>query len=198
MDPTLELFSQWVGGIGAAIGFLKVAKAKVYNPSMVFVGRVGKTMDVVEQINRELGQNGGKTIRDKVDRIDQMTSMVDARQVALMAALPEPMFWTDMAGDFTLVNRSLEELTGFSRAHMLGTEWVNFIHPQDQTRVVKEWLGPDDGAVKQKRAWLTSCRCLTPTGSVFLARIEAHPVRKSFGAHEIVGWHGVVSVEERT
>jgi PAS domain S-box-containing protein len=197
MEPSLAVMGEWLGGLTVAVGFLKVAKVKAFDPTKRFVTRVGRTMDAVEQINAELGTNGGKSIKDRVGRMDRLMALVDARQVALMVALPEPMFWTDIEGDFTLVNRSLEDLTGFSRAHLMDAEWVNIIHPHDRVRIVKEWLGTEDGAVKQLRAWLTTCRLVNPkTGDVTTVRIEAHPIRQTFGDHSIVGWHGVLSVED--
>lgn len=198
MDPTYELLSQWAAGLTTAVAFLKVAKVKVYEPSKIFVGRVSQAMDSVERMNKELGPNGGASIKDQVNRIDRLTARVDARQVALMASLPEPMFWTDANGEFEMANRAMEDLTGFSRAHLMGMEWVSAVHPLDQTRVSKEWIGPDDGAVKQKRAWITNCRILTQSGKILQVHIEAHPVRESFGDHLLVGWHGVVAVEDHT
>lgn len=198
MEPSLQLVGEWLGYLTVTAGFLKVAKAKAFDPSKRFVLRVGHTMDAVEQINAELGTNGGKSIKDRVGRMDKLMALVDARQVALMVALPEPMFWTDIDGDFTLVNRSLEDLTGFSRAHLMDSEWVNVIHPDDRIRIIKEWLGVEDGAVKQLRAWLTTCRLVEPkTGVVTMVRIEAHPIRQTFGDHHVVGWHGVLRVEDR-
>lgn len=198
MEPSLQLAGEWLGYLTVGVGFLKVAKVKAFDPTKRFVKRVGHTMDAVEQINAELGTNGGKSIKDRVGRMDKLMALVDARQVALMVALPEPMFWTDIEGEFTLVNRRFEDLTGFSRAHLMDAEWVNVVHPHDRVRVIKEWLGTEDGAVKQLRAWLTTCRILNPkTGAVTTVRIEAHPIRQTFGDHHIVGWHGVITVEAR-
>lgn len=194
MDPSFQLLGEWLGGLTVAVGCLRVVKVKVFDPSRVLVSRAVSTMDMV---HRELG-NGGTSMKDKVNRIDSLTARVDARQVALMAALPEPMFWTDAKGEFEMVNRAMEDLTGFSRAHLIGMGWVSAIHPLDQARVTKEWVGPDDGAVKHERAWLTSCRLLMPSGKILLVRIEAHPVRESFGEHLLVGWHGVTTIEDRT
>ncbi|MDP3717081.1 MAG: PAS domain-containing protein [Acidobacteriota bacterium] len=193
MEPSLQVVGQWLAAFTAAVGFLRWAKVKAFDPARKMLQRLGSALDLVE---RELG-NGGKSMKDKVTRIDRMTARVDARQIALMAALPEPMFWTDPKGEFEMVNRAMEDLTGFSRAHLMGMEWVSAVHSLDQVRVVKEWQGPDDGAVKHQRAWLTSCRLLTPSGRILLVRIEAHPIRESFGDHLLVGWHGVLTAEDR-
>lgn len=193
IEPSFQLVGQWIAGVTAVLGFLKLAKVKAFDPTAKLLRRVGSALDLVE---RELG-NGGKSMKDKVNRIDRLTARVDARQLALMAALPEPMFWTDARGEFDMVNRAMEDLTGFSRAHLMGMEWVSAVHPLDQARVVKEWLSPDDGAVLHKRPWLTGCRFLRPDGGILQVRIEAHPVRESFGEHLLVGWHGVLTVEAR-
>lgn len=191
MDPQLQFFAELAGYAGAAIGFLKVAKVKVYDPSKRFIARVGSTMDCVEQINKELGDNGGKSLKDSVNRIDRRTLMTDARQSALIAAQPEAMFEADLSGHFTSANRAFEDLTGFSRAHLTGMEWVNAIHPEDRFRVVKEW----DHAIKDQRAWMDNCRVVTAAGRIVLVRIEAHPMRESIGDRNVVGWHGTVCTE---
>jgi len=187
----VDLLMKMLAALTALGGLVRLIKVKCFDPSRALLLRVGLALDLVE---KELG-NGGKSMKDKVSRIDRMTARVDARQIALMAALPEPMFWTDDKGGFEMVNRSLEDLSGFSRAHLMGMEWVSAIHPADRVRVVKEWLSPDDGAVKHQRQWVSNFRLQTPNGRVEYVRVEAHPIRVSFGDEALVGWHGVVSTE---
>lgn len=193
MEPSYQLLVEVLGGMTVSYGFLKAVRVKIYTPSKAFVTRISAAMDSVE---RELG-NGGSSLKDKVNRIDSLTARVAARQVSLMAALPEAMFWTDATGEFEMVNRAMESLTGFSRAHLMKMEWVSAIHPFDQARIVKEWLGPEDGAVKHQRAWLTNCRFLTPSGKILMLRVEAHPMFELFDKHKLVGWHGILHVEHR-
>ena len=192
MEPNYGVLTEWLGYLTAAVAFVKIAKVKAYDPAREFVQRLGRTMDAVEQISRELGDNGGKSIKDSVNRIDRRTLMTDARQAALIASQPEAMFESDVTGHFTTANRALEDITGFSRAHLTGMEWVNVIHPEDRFRVVKEW----DHAIKDQRAWIDTCRLLTATGRLLLVRIEAHPMRESIGERNVVGWYGTVCVEE--
>lgn len=199
MDPQLQYFAELAGYAGAIGGSLaagaklaQVVKVRAYDPSKQFIQRIGTTMDTVEQIKKELGDNGGKSLKDSVKKIDDRTRMTDARQSALMAAQPEAMFEANIEGHFTSANRAFEELSGFSRAHLSGMEWVNAIHPEDRFRVVKEW----NHAVKDQRAWIDNCRMVTASGRVLLVRIEAHPMRESIGDRVVVGWHGTVCVEQ--
>lgn len=191
LDPQLQLAVEVLGYAGATFGFLKVAKRKAYDPCRDFIRGVSGAVADVTQIKKELGDNGGKSLKDSVNRIDQRTLMTDARQSALIAAQPEAMFESDIAGHFTSANRAFEDLTGFSRQHLTGMEWVNAIHPEDRFRVVKEW----DHAIKDQRAWLDNCRLMTAGGRSLLVRIEAHPMRESIGERNVVGWHGIVCVE---
>lgn len=193
MEPNFQVIVELLGYGGAALGFLKVAKVKAFDPSRLFIRRLARTMDAVERIGKELGDNGGRSLKDSVNRIDRRTLMTDARQAALMAAQPEAMFEADTAGHFTSANRAFEDLTGFSRAHLCGMEWVNAIHPEDRFRVVKSW----DHAIKDQRAWLDNCRFVTAAGRTLLVRVEAHPMRESIGERNVVGWHGIICVEGR-
>lgn len=194
MTPWMEEISKAVAVTTPALiaGWQLAKRAHPYTTKRVvsFFQRLDRAMTTVEH---QLGPNGGGSLNDAIRRIDQRTLMTDARQTALIAAQPEAMFESDLAGAFTSANRAFEDLTGFSRAHLTGMEWVNAIHPEDRFRIVKAW----QLARADHRAWIENCRLVTQHGRLLLVRIEAHPMRESIGDRRVVGWHGTVVVEDR-
>ena len=71
----------------------------------------------------------------------------ERRYRALNASAPIGIFETDAAGQTVYINPHLEKLTGLTMEQALGTGWRNAIHPDDQERVMQEWVS----AVSQMR-----------------------------------------------
>lgn len=166
-------------------------KRSAVDPAVDFVARVNDRLDKVDRIHAELGVNGGATLSDKIEHIDRRTRRGEARLLALRLAQPEPMFEACEEGQFVVVNRALELLTGRSSADMVGMGWVNAIHHHDRDRIVREW----NFAVRDRRAFLESCKLARADGRVVLVRIQAYPMPDAAMQDAVVGWHGLVDVE---
>lgn len=149
--------------------------------------RVSAGLETVERVGAELGANGGKSLKDRIERIDSRTRRTDARQLALFSTDPAAHFETDREGKFTGINHAFEEMTGYGPMEMRGWNGVNALHPEDRHRVMTEWTH----AVKQQRTFRERCRYQTCDGRVLPVIIEAHPMIDSVDG-SVVGWLGTV------
>lgn len=103
----------------------------------------------VTNIEEQLGNNGGRSLRDAVDRIGAAVSHISAAQMALTDAIPQPLLFADGAGECVHVNNAFEEMVGYGRAVMLERGWVASLHDDCRERVVEAWRR----AVKDRRGF---------------------------------------------
>ena len=86
----------------------------------------------VREIRGELRPNGGSSLHDAVHAIAAAVKARDDRD-------GDPLFWTDERGRLTHVNRAYLQASGRSREELVGSGWVNFVHPTDRDRVLETW-----------------------------------------------------------
>ena len=128
------------------------------------------TLHEVKQIRKELQPNGGGSLHDLVLGLVAGQRARDDRE-------DRPLFWTDAAGACTHANRAYRTLAGRELPDLIGTGWVNFIHPEDRPRVLDAWrqavvenrdfeehyqVLSTDGVVHHVAA--RACRVMTPQG----------------------------------
>lgn len=196
MIPLLEAV-ELAGKALALGGTLWASKPYVIEPLVAVSKRL---IRVFVRIEYEFGENGGGSMRDRVATMTtSLTQIVhenrqqSARLMALMGAMPYPIFETCDEGRFTFANRALEHLTGLSLAQLEGMGWVNAIHGDDREAFLTKW----EHAVKDQREFVEACRFVRRTdGRLFWVTVSANPKpeneRPAGG-----GWHGHVDHDPR-
>ena len=90
-------------------------------------------------------------------RLNVELEMVVSRLTAVLDAVGDAVMMTDSDGSITLLNRAAEELTGFSAADVVGTDWTDLLEPLNDA-ALRSRAGPWTG----------------PTGSVDIRHAELH------------------------
>jgi two-component system, cell cycle sensor histidine kinase and response regulator CckA len=86
----------------------------------------------------------------------------EARSRLFEAHVPVGLAEMNAAGECTYVNQQLCEITGVPAERILGSSWVESVHPEDRTTVVQQFQRcVDAGSHLDERF-----RCLRPDGSV--------------------------------
>jgi len=137
IEKTLALI---VGG-GGAYGVLYKPASWVFNklPFMKRIAfleqqsvRTARMEGSLDEILRELKPNGGSSMRDAQDAMADNVVKLLARTKLNESVLPFATFSTDENGRFGSVNPVFCEWCGRNESDLLGANWINAVHSEDQ------------------------------------------------------------------
>jgi len=111
----------------------------------------------------EMHPNGGTSLRDSLNRIEEQISLTSERSRGRWLDAPEMLFETTVDGECIWVNRTYTRGVQRSIAELLGSGWVNVIALEDRETVVAAWYK----AVKEDREFDMAFRFQTPDGVTF-------------------------------
>ncbi len=100
---------------------------------------------------------------------------------------PVGIFYTDANGGCLGVNRRLSEMLGLTPEEALGTGWARGLHPDDRSRIEREWAE----AIREGRKFRSEYRFRRPDGTVTWVVGEALERRNPDGA--LTGYIGVTT-----
>jgi len=107
-----------------------------------------------------------------------------ARRAELLNAFPSLVWCSDAGGDCNFVNQAWEDYTGRHTDAELGNRWMDSIHPEDRTRVKREW----DEALGLRRPLETQYRLLRVDGTYGWLHHAAVPIADEHG--KLTGYLG--------
>jgi PAS domain S-box-containing protein len=93
----------------------------------------------LKAILAETKTNGGSSLKDQMDRIENSLTNLTLWIEASQHLTHKPLFKADEHGRFVWVNTAMARLVGGGLEDLRDLGWVSFIHPEDMSRVVKEW-----------------------------------------------------------
>lgn len=103
----------------------------------------------------------------------------------VMRLLPVGLWRTDLAGQVTYWNESMEEIAGLDRDSAKGTGWLDAVHPEDRAYLSVAW----SNFLAAGEGYNERFRFLHPDGTVVWAHVT--------GARNGVGYCGAVMEEGR-
>ena len=180
---SLSALGRWRDGVARAVfyPFAGEQRAKA---------RAEKTEKIVEAILVELKTNGGSSLKDAINRIEDnqlrgnsLTHLILARDDGLAA------FMTDKDGLYDWISPAHQKLTGRGLDEVQGRGWFSFIHDDDCEHVREAWLS----AVKGGWPFSTRFRIVRRDGSAVGVHSTANPL---MAGQRVVGWSGLISIEE--
>jgi PAS domain S-box-containing protein len=98
---------------------------------------------------------------------------------SVVESVKEVIFQTDADGNWTFLNAAWTNLTGFTVEEGLGTNILNYIHPDEQQLHQELWHSLLEG---QKGSCRYEMRYLTKAGECRWIEIHAHPTQVASGA----------------
>lgn len=100
----------------------------------------------VNEIKLQLRTNGGTSLKDAVNRIEQTlgdvredVAILKGRESARMYLDAQPTFECDANGYSTALNKALLDIVGLDIDEAIGYGWLKAVKPIDQDRVQREW-----------------------------------------------------------
>lgn len=138
----------------------------------------------LDRVVKETEQNGGKSLKDHLVRIEDKIADVKSSLEIAQALDHNPIFRTDVSGRCLWVNDKYLETIEADHADVLGTGWTRFMHPEDADLIVSMWIL----SVNEEKKFDLRFRVISSSKQVKAVKCIAYPV---IGSHkELKGYVG--------
>ena len=173
------------GAIGGGWGAIKVIKrmfvslqikrqesAKRIAAMQTVIDDHNKVLMTLDDIRKEIKPNGGSSLRDSIDRIENSINVSSHMNDAQMTALGVAYWRSDGTGRWTQASQTLCRILGVTESEIIGNNWVSLIHEDDREDVVQEW----HSAVSNSRKASMEFRMVRPSRRVIKIKVTATPL----------------------
>jgi PAS domain S-box-containing protein len=148
--------------------------------------------NMIGQVLALLAPNGGRSIADAVQRLENGQREVTTQLTVLMADTrrqnellfagfdlqEQPLLYADEDGDCVFANRSFCDITGIRSEDAHGSGWSRALYGTDRITVTEEIKA----AVEEQRAYSLVCRLVHQgTGATTQVRATGRPIRDRSG-----------------
>ena len=97
-------------------------------------------LPMVNSLYKEFSKNGGKSIKDQLNRIDDAVALAELRSQMIASSLVSVgAYECDKHGECTWANKALCEMFGLPLADVLGRGWLSAINDEERHHVWKKW-----------------------------------------------------------
>lgn len=151
--------------------------------------RVDELRDLYKKvliISEEFRPNGGSTLRDAINRIEDKIALQEQKTVAIIKSLPLGTWVSDKNGKCIDVNKSLCSIMKRTESEIKGDNWSNWIFPAEKDEVFDEW----NRCVKNMMNFDMVYRYVLPDGKVQKVHGIAYQLRTDKG--DLVGFLGTL------
>jgi PAS domain S-box-containing protein len=142
--------------------------------------------DVLERIEAELRPNGGTSLRDVINDIQERVHESDAFQRASLNIHDVAIVRFNSKGQVVHANRQLAHLVNMSIDELKGDGWINFIYAPERDLIMRKWRG----AVESGREFSENATILCADGTETVAHMNIFRETDYFG--KIRGFLGVI------
>lgn len=162
---------------------------KVDNLSTNFDSISAQIVPVVTSLQREFEINSGKSIKDRITRIDETVQLAELRSKLVAANMPIGVYECNPQGEWIWVNKSLCDLFGIDSNEMMGRGWLLGVDPEERGEVWSKWISDITSDIPYEHEYTARN---TETGEKFIVRsvVVAH---RATGSHSILGYHGTIT-----
>jgi PAS domain S-box-containing protein len=168
---------KWMKSMSNTISFIKNLE-----------GSLSVINEKLDKVTEEFSPNGGSSLRDATNRIEEQLALYDSRNKAMVAQSDEAIFETDAAGLCVWCNRTYLEITNTTPEEVYGTGWVNNIHPEDSEEVFEKW----NESVEHEREFDLKYRFINKDDESIPVHVHSYPLRNNY--QDIVGYLGIVKI----
>jgi PAS domain S-box-containing protein len=133
--------------------------------------------DSLSEIQAQLTNNGGTSLKDAVDRIEHKQDFLSVRMQTHLHTNSKAIFETDENGLVTYVNRAYTRMTGLSAHEVQREGWVNVIQPTHRERITGLWFK----AVASRRDFDEIVPFVKPDGTEYNGHATAYVIRNDAG-----------------
>ena len=144
---------------------------------IMYMRRIAETLRRLEETSTELLPNHGSSLRDVIDRIEQMVVMNEQRHRAILEESGQSAWEADARGGFVWGSKAFLELTDRTWAEMDGTGFATCIDPGEREFVWGEWMA----AVADARNLDIRFRLARPTDGTVCVHTHAYVLKNRAG-----------------
>lgn len=178
----LDIVAAFTAGLAAIAYTYK----KVVRPSVLWSKSMVDSLNKIDAIHEQMFTNGGKTMRDAVNRIENRLTLLEKQQEVYIMDTPHCVFNTSSDGKFTYVNRTMCRVTGRMESELLGSGWINSVDELDRERVDRSW----EYALENGIEFSSSFRMIDSDGETFMVKLTANPMKSQDG--KVIGYLGII------
>lgn len=176
-----------LGGLGSVAGTLYGFYRLAIKPFFQLVKRLKGAFDILEKLQEEFKPNGGSSLRDAINRIENKLLIEQHARRAMSIAMDIGVFESNGQGLCTWVNQYYTDMTGLTVDDAKNFGWVTSIYEEDRDRVTEEW----EQAVRQKRVFRLEYNYMNTRTSEFVpVTCIAYPILNDKG--DVIGFIGIV------
>lgn len=147
-----------------------------------------KVLPIIDSLHREFSVNSGKSIKDQMNRIDNITRLAELRSKLIAGSLLSTgAYECDEVGNCTWTNLALQNLFGLSSEEMLGNGWLVAIDDSDRADVWLSWQNSIKLGIPYEIVYTVNNR---KTNQTFKCRASAITHKAIDG--KILGYYGTV------
>jgi PAS domain S-box-containing protein len=184
--------------IGGLAGAVKGIRGEIWNPfkkgflmprkerklkMAAIVNNFDEVISSQKRIEAELSTNGGKSLKDTVNRIDRKTEHLQARARHQDNHSVRPIFELDASGGLTFANAALCETLGVDEEDLMFRNWVSRVVPEQRQSILREIADAVDNKMP-----LDAMIRFNGKGGIVTMHFTAQPYVR--GGGELVGFFG--------
>lgn len=149
--PKINSVFEFIIGVITVGGFIYGLWRVLVKPVKVIYGKIEKleaTMEcvnteilpVIKSLDLEFTRNSGKSIMDRILRIDDNTRLAELRSKLVASTLvTQSMFEFDKFGNLTWANKAFLTLTGLDAESIMGNGWFIAIDQEVRAKIWTLW-----------------------------------------------------------
>lgn len=141
----------------------------------------------IQKMAEEFRPNGGSTLRDAINRIEEKVTVNEQKTLAIIKSMPLGSWVSDAKGKMIDLNRSLCKITGRTESELKGDNWSNWVHPSEKEDVFEEWKRCVDNDLNFDMEYKT----ILSNGKIQKVHSVAYQLRDKDG--KLIGFLGTLS-----
>lgn len=152
--------------------------------------RVAESATKIDVIYTQMFTNGGGTMRDAINRIENRIAIVEKKQSVHIMDTPHALFESDQKGKFTTVNRTFCRWVNMSESELIGNGWINAVHEHERDILIDLWRKSVENEVEFRK----ETKLVSINDDVIEVTINAKPMRGADGS--LLGYIGSIEKED--
>lgn len=140
----------------------------------------------IQVIAAEFRPNGGSSLRDAINRIEDKIMLQEQKTIAIIKSLRIGTWIADEKGKCIDVNKSLCEIVDRTESEILGDNWLNWVHPDEKDDVFMEW----NRCVQNDLNFDIEYRYVLPNKKIQLVHAMAYRLKDNKG--NLIGFLGTL------
>lgn len=183
----LEPLGKWAAFAVAFVGLARFCIWPLWRLVRAVDATTHKLADAIPVLLATADQfknNGGGSLKDAIDRIEDSLALSNQRHRAICSYLDVALFETDAIGNYTFVSKDWCILTGLAPEQALGQGWILSVQADHRDQVMTAWKR----SIEEKREFALEYDIYSPSGHGHTVKVSsrAFPSRRGAGKFEVV------------